>query len=116
MLINSANLMGGSTEPDNHCGFGLVHLDAGMPINGEGNLALFVADAATNSITEFTQVSYTVQVEADATLDLRATLCWIDSPASKFGLVPYKFRRRILVDRKRSHAVVSRSIWRIWGG
>lgn len=82
MLINSANLMGGSEEPDRYRGFGRVHLEAGMPMYGEGNLALLVVDSLYASIKENSEVTYTIWVDADAGLELRATLSWIDPPAS----------------------------------
>lgn len=72
--------MGGGTEPDNLRGFGRVHLEAGLPLNGQGNLALLVADSLTTSIAEFEQISYDVEVDATAGLELRATLSWIDPP------------------------------------
>ncbi|CAM9619828.1 unnamed protein product, partial [Hapterophycus canaliculatus] len=81
LLINSANLMGGSSEPDGVRGFGRVHLEAGMPLAGEGSLVLFVADAADISIPENTLHEYLFDVDADAGLDLRVTLCWIDPAA-----------------------------------
>ncbi|CAM9790716.1 unnamed protein product, partial [Ectocarpus fasciculatus] len=82
LLINSANLMGGSSEPDGFRGFGRVHLEAGMPLGGEGDLVLFVADALDTSIAEGTLDEYLFDVDADAGLDLRATLSWIDPPAT----------------------------------
>ncbi|CAM9402432.1 unnamed protein product [Ectocarpus sp. 8 AP-2014] len=44
LMINSANLMGESSEPDGSRGFGRIHLEAGMPLGGEGSLALFVQE------------------------------------------------------------------------
>ena len=82
LLINSANLMGGSSEPDGYRGFGRVHLEQGMPLGGEGNLTLFVADAASTSIPELTLHEYTFDVDGEAGLDFRVTLSWID-PAAK---------------------------------
>ncbi len=46
-LINSANLMGGNSEPDGFRGFGRVHLDAGLPLDGTGALGLLVVDSNT---------------------------------------------------------------------
>ncbi|CAN0531747.1 unnamed protein product, partial [Scytosiphon promiscuus] len=46
LLINSANLMGGSSEPDGFRGFGRIHLARGMPLGGEGSLAVFVSDSS----------------------------------------------------------------------
>lgn len=85
LLINSANLMGGSTEPDGFRGFGRVHLEAGMPLNGEGSMALFVADANTTSISELTRDEYAFDVDGTAGEELRVTLSWIDPPTSAFA-------------------------------
>ncbi|CAN0552174.1 unnamed protein product, partial [Laminaria digitata] len=82
LLINSANLMGGSSEPDGFRGFGRVHLEQGMPLGGSGSLALFVADAASTSIPELTSREYHFEVDGEAGLDLRATLSWIDPAAT----------------------------------
>lgn len=87
MLINSANLMGGSSQPDGYRGFGRVHLEAGMPLAGEESLVLFVADAADTSIPENMLHEYLFDVDADAGLDLRVTLCWIDPPADTTSAV-----------------------------
>ncbi|CBN77323.1 Peptidase S8 and S53, subtilisin, kexin, sedolisin [Ectocarpus siliculosus] len=87
LLINSANLMGGSSEPDGFRGFGRVHLEAGMPLEGEGDLVLFVADALDTSIAGGTLEEYLFDVDADAGLDLRATLSWIDPPATATSAV-----------------------------
>ncbi|CAN0198353.1 unnamed protein product [Ectocarpus sp. 6 AP-2014] len=87
LLINSANLMGGSSEPDGFRGFGRVHLEAGMPLEGEGDLVLFVADALDTSIAAGTLDEYLFDVDADAGLDLRATLSWIDPPATATSAV-----------------------------
>ena len=82
MLINSANLMGGSSEPDGFRGFGRVHLEQGIPLDGEGSMALFVADAANTSIPELLQHEYLFDVDSDAGLDFRVTLSWIDPAAT----------------------------------
>ena len=82
LLINSANLMGGSTEPNGVRGFGRIHMEAGMPLDGDGRLALFVADANHTSIPQLTRQEYKFDVDAGAGLDFRATLSWIDPPAS----------------------------------
>eukprot|EP00752_Nemacystus_decipiens_P004360 g3984.t1 len=82
LFINSANLMGGSSEPDGVRGFGRIHMEAGMPLAGDGSLVLFVADAANTTIPELTRQEYNFDVDADAGLDFRATLSWIDPPAS----------------------------------
>lgn len=62
MLINSANLMGGSSEPDGDRGFGRVHLEEGMPLDGAGTMTLFVADSGTESLAEFAQDEYVFEV------------------------------------------------------
>eukprot|EP00904_Undaria_pinnatifida_P011011 jgi/Undpi1/703/HiC_scaffold_10.g04167.m1 len=80
MLINSANLMGGSSEPNGERGFGRIHLEKGMPIDGEGDLALFVADSAF--LPQLNSQEFYFDVDASAGLDFRATLSWIDPPAS----------------------------------
>ncbi|CAM9132446.1 unnamed protein product, partial [Laminaria digitata] len=87
LLINSANLMGGSSEPDGHRGFGRIHLEMGMPLEGDGDLALFVADSANTSIPELTQHEFSFEVDAGAGLDFRATLSWIDPPATALATV-----------------------------
>lgn len=87
MLINSANLMGGSSEPDGFRGFGRVHLEQGIPLDGEGSMALFVADAANTSIPELTQQEYLFDVDGDAGLDFRVTLSWIDPAATAFSAI-----------------------------
>lgn len=77
--------MGGSTEPDGYRGFGRIQLDAGLPVNGEGRLALFVADAAVTSIASLTRHEYAFYVDGSAGLDLRATLSWIDPATSPYS-------------------------------
>ncbi|CAN0371421.1 unnamed protein product, partial [Hapterophycus canaliculatus] len=44
MLIHSGDAMGGSTDPDGDKGFGRIHLEAGMPFDGEGVWALYIED------------------------------------------------------------------------
>ena len=87
MLINSANLMGGGTEPDGTRGFDRVHLEPGMPLGGNGSAALFVADSASTSTTELALTEYSFEVSGRTGLELRATLCWIDPPATTFSAV-----------------------------
>ena len=72
--------MGGSSEPDGFRGFGRIHLEMGMPLDGKGSLALFVADQA--SLPELSSQEFVFDVDADEGLDFRATLSWIDPPAS----------------------------------
>ena len=74
--------MGGASEPDGFRGFGRIHLEMGMPLDGEGSLALFVADALTTSISDSSEHEYIFDIDADAGLDFRATLSWIDPPAT----------------------------------
>lgn len=74
--------MGRPSEPDGYRGFGRIHLETGMPLDGEGSLALFVADAGDTSIPESSETEYNLDVDADAGLELRATLSWIDPPAT----------------------------------
>lgn len=82
LLINSANLMGGTSEPDGFRGFGRIHLEAGMPLGGEDDLVLFVADSSVTEIAAGELQEYLFDVDADAGLDFRATLSWIDPPAT----------------------------------
>ena len=51
-----------------------------MPLDGKGSLALFVADQA--SLPELSSQEFVFDVDADEGLDFRATLSWIDPPAS----------------------------------
>ena len=82
MIINSANLMGGSSEPDGVRGFGRVHLEAGMPLDRTGAPGLLVADAATTSIGSNGENTEVIDMNGDAGLDLRVTLAWIDPPTT----------------------------------
>lgn len=74
--------MGGSSEPDGVRGFGRVHLEMGLPLGGEGDLVLYVADSSGTSLGDSSEREYFFEVDADAGLDFRATLSWIDPPAS----------------------------------
>ena len=58
-----------------------------MPLGGEGSLTLFVADSANTSIPELSQQEFVFEVDADAGLDFRATLSWIDPATSAFAAV-----------------------------
>ncbi len=82
MLVNSADLMGGSSEPDGYRGFGRVKLEAGLPLGGEGDQGLFVADAFQTEIEEYTIQEYEFNLVPGADVELRATLAWLDPPAS----------------------------------
>lgn len=86
LLINSANLMNGSSEPDGFRGFGRIHLEQGMPLDGQGSLVLFVADAANTSIPELTKQKYLFNVDSGAGLDFRVTLSWIDPGATSLSV------------------------------
>ena len=87
MLINSANLMGGSSEPDGFRGFGRVQLDAGMPLDTAGALGLLVVDSATTSIDSYGDNTEVINIDGDADLDLRVTLAWIDPPTTVLSAV-----------------------------
>ena len=87
MIINSANLMGGSSEPDGFRGFGRVHLDAGMPLDSTGALGLLVADSATTTINSYGENTELIDVDENAGLDLRVTLAWIDPPTTALSAV-----------------------------
>ncbi|CAM9779304.1 unnamed protein product [Ectocarpus sp. 4 AP-2014] len=78
MIINSAHLMGGSSEPNGVRGFGRVHLEAGMPMGGVGDTGLLVVEAAIAD-GENTEL---VTVDGDAGVELRATLAWLDPPTT----------------------------------
>ncbi|CAN0052316.1 unnamed protein product, partial [Hapterophycus canaliculatus] len=77
--------MGGGSEPGGTRGFGRIHMEAGMPLAGESDLVLFVADANYTSTPELTREEYNFDVDADAGLDFRVTLSWIDPPAITFS-------------------------------
>ncbi|CAM9625709.1 unnamed protein product, partial [Ectocarpus fasciculatus] len=79
MIINSANLMGGTSEPNGLRGFGRVHLEAGMPMDGAGETGLLVVESTIGSDGETTEL---VTVDGDAGVELRATLAWLDPPAT----------------------------------
>lgn len=85
MLINSAHLMGGSSEPDGIRGFGRIYLAAGLPINGTGDIGLFVADSGNTSISQNAVREVHFALTDDDTRELRATLTWIDPPSSKIS-------------------------------
>lgn len=85
MLINSANVMGGGNEPDTERGFGRIHLEAGMPLNGAGDMALFVADSSDHEVYSNGKLKFNFNVDPDAGLELRATLSWNDPAASSLS-------------------------------
>lgn len=74
--------MEGSSEPDGYRGFGRVHLEVGMPLDGAGDMALFVADAQDTFIADGSTEDHLFHVNGDQDMDLRATLSWIDPPAT----------------------------------
>lgn len=82
MLINSANLMGLGSEPLPARGFGRLHLDAGMPLNGQGAMVLYVQDSSESELESNQVKSIFFEVDADAGLELRATISWTDPAAS----------------------------------
>lgn len=82
MLVNSADLMGGDSEPDGYRGFGRVRLEGGLPLGGEGDQGLFVVDAFQTEIEEYTIQEYEFNLLPGADVELRATLAWLDPPAS----------------------------------
>lgn len=79
--------MGGSSEPDGFRGFGRVHLEAGMPLKGEGAMTLYVADSNVTAIPELTRHEYLFDVNGTAGLELRVTLSWIDPPTSALSYI-----------------------------
>lgn len=109
MLINSANLMGGSTQPDNYRGFGRVYLEAGMPLDGRGDLTLFVVDSRKATIAEHEDIEYSLELDGDARLDLRATLCWIDPPATSHSTL------QLLNDLDLAVISPDRTVYTMWG-
>ena len=58
-----------------------------MPLDGEGDLALFVADSADTSLPELDFQEFIFDIDAEAGLDFRATLSWIDPPAASAAVV-----------------------------
>lgn len=58
-----------------------------MPVGGAESLVLYVADSANTSIAELTQHEYAFDVDAEAALDFRATLSWIDPPTTALAVV-----------------------------
>ncbi|CAB1102947.1 unnamed protein product [Ectocarpus sp. CCAP 1310/34] len=74
MIINSAHLMGSSSEPNGVRGFGRVHLEAGMPMDGVSVTGLLVVEAAIadGEITELVTVDGNAELQHD--LDLPVIL------------------------------------------
>lgn len=58
-----------------------------MPLGGDEGLVLFVADSANISIPELTQHEFVFDVDAEAGIDFRVTLSWIDPPTTAFAAV-----------------------------
>lgn len=80
-----------------------------MPLGGEGDLVLFVADALDTSIAEGTLDEYLFDVDADAGLDLRATLSWIDPPATATSAIQLVHNLDLVV------ASPDGTTYRMWG-
>lgn len=76
-MINSANLMGGSTTPDRYHGFGRVHLEEGLRFGGEG-YPIFVVDSSTAYLESFDSQSWSWDADPSAGKDIRVTLSWTD--------------------------------------
>ena len=53
-----------------------------MPLGGMDNMALFVADAFETELDEYTTDEYHFEMVSGGELELRATLVWIDPPAT----------------------------------
>lgn len=85
MLINSANLMNEGGEPTPYRGFGRIHLEAGMPLGGNGDMALYVQDSASIGSGQYKTIFF--NVDPDAGLELRVTLSWIDPAATSMSAV-----------------------------
>lgn len=85
MLINSANVMGGGNEPNTERGFGRIHLEAGMPLGGAGDMALFVADSSAHEVYPNGKTKFFFNVDPAAGLELRATVSWSDPAASSLS-------------------------------
>lgn len=109
MLINSADLMGGSAEPDAFRGFGRIHLEEGMPMGGHGEAALFVADALSTSIEQDATDVYMFDVDATAGRDFRATLSWVDPPSTTYST------RHLLHDLDLVVTDPNGTVHRMWG-
>ncbi|CAM9477974.1 unnamed protein product [Choristocarpus tenellus] len=86
MLINSANLMGGGSEPNGLTGFGRVHLEAGLPLNGNGNRTLFVADSSFASVYSGRNDTYEFEID-ESGVEMRVTLTWMDPEADVYAAV-----------------------------
>ncbi|CAM9739795.1 unnamed protein product [Choristocarpus tenellus] len=86
VLINSANLMGGDSEPNSLTGFGRVHLEAGLPLNGNGSQSLFVADSSIARVYSGRNDSYKFEV-GESGVEIRATLAWMDPEADVLAAV-----------------------------
>lgn len=85
MLINNANLMGGDSEPDGDRGFGRLHLAAGVPVNGEGDVGLFVTDSSWTNISSNSTDDYKFTWDSGDTGEFRATLVWMDPSTSSLS-------------------------------
>lgn len=108
MLVNSADLMGGSSEPDGFRGFGRVHLDGGMPLGAEGDLSLFVVDAFDTEIEQNTIHEYHFELLPNTGLELRASLSWLDPP------VTAEASQQMLNDLDLTLVGPDRTLYRMW--
>ena len=84
LLVNSANLMGGSSEPNGFRSFGRIHLEMGMLLGGEGSLCVFVVHFSYAFLPELRSQDFFFDVDADTSLDFRTALSWIDPPRRRF--------------------------------
>ena len=59
MLVNSADLMSRSSEPDGgYRGIGRVYLEGLMPVDGDGDMGVFIVDTLGSSIDQYTPEEY----------------------------------------------------------
>lgn len=79
--------MGDGSEPDGDRGFGRVHLETGVPLNGESDIGLFVADSNWTAITSDSTVSYYFAIYEHDVGEFRATLTWMDPPSATISSV-----------------------------
>eukprot|EP00904_Undaria_pinnatifida_P012698 jgi/Undpi1/8559/HiC_scaffold_25.g11024.m1 len=81
VLVHGADEMGGSSSPDGIRGFGRVLLEGSLPVGGEGSTTMYFDDSAV--ALAGTTTNYVVTV-ADLTVELKATLVWMDPPVLTF--------------------------------
>lgn len=81
-----------------------------MPLNGVGNLALFVADSSSTSIAEFSEDVYSFTVAPSTPgVDIRATLSWIDLPGSTVAA------RQLIHDLDLTITSPDGNVYQMWG-